>query len=130
MSQPAIKKEAYRLITRQLILIAGLAAIFLLVRGVKSGLSVFVGGLAYWLPTFIFVWRVFARATARAAKQFMLIFAAGESVKLFLSAILFVLVINYLPVELGSVLIGFIGAVVAFWIASVMLLAKHQETSE
>jgi len=83
-----------------------------------------LGGLAYWLPTLLFVWRIFARATARAAKQFLILFMAGESIKLLLSALLFVFIVTHLPVNTVSVLIGFVGAVVSFWIASLFCLTK------
>lgn len=122
-----IKKEAYRIIYWQLFLVMGLALVLLLLQGVQSGFSVLLGGLAYWLPTLLFVWRVFARATVRAAKQFLVLFVAGEGIKLLLSAVLFVLVVKYLPVNLLSVLMGFIGAVVSFWIASMFLLTRRHE---
>src|SRR5262249_39249912 len=124
-----IKKEAYRIIYWQLILIMGLALVLFLLQGIQSGFSALLGGMAYWLPTLLFVWRVFAKTTAKAAKQFLLLFVAGEGVKLLLSAILFVLIVKYLPIHVLSVLIGFVGAVVSFWIASMLLLTKHEGVS-
>ncbi len=125
-----IKKEAYQIIYGQLILIMGLALVLFLLQGMRSGLSTLVGGLAYWLPTLLFVWRVFTRAGARAAKQFLMLFVAGESVKLLLSAVLFVVIVKYLPIDLFSVLAGFIGAVVSFWIASLYFLTRHEGNSQ
>ncbi len=122
-------KEAFRILYWQLLLIMGLAVVLFLLQGTRSGLSTLLGGLAYWLPTLAFVWRVFARATARAAKQFLVLFIAGEMFKLVLSAILFICIVKYLPVNLLSVLIGFIGAIIAFWIASLLLLGRHEEVS-
>ena len=121
-------KEAYRLILWQLVLIAGLALVLFLLQGIRSGLSTFVGGLAYWLPTLLFVWRVFARTGAQAARQFLFAFGIGEVIKIFLSAVLFVLAVKYLPVDTISVLIGFVGAVISFWIASIILLARQGTT--
>ncbi len=125
-----IKKEAYRIIYWQLILIVGLALVLFLLRGIQSGISAMLGGLAYWLPTLFFVWRVFARTTARAAKQFLVAFIAGEGVKLLLSAVLFVLIVKNLPVSILSVLAGFVGAVVSFWVASLFFLARHEGVTE
>jgi len=125
----AIKKEAYRIIYWQLILIMGLVLVLFLLQGTKSGFSALTGGLAYWLPTLLFVWRVFQRTTARAAKAFLFAFIAGEGIKLVLSAMLFVLIINLLPVNVLSVLLGFVGAVVSFWIASVLFLGRQGGTS-
>lgn len=126
MSGLAIKKEAYRIIYWQLVLIMGLVLVLSLLQGIQSGFSAWMGGLAYWLPTLLFVWRVFARTTARAAKQFLIAFVAGEGVKLLLSAALFVLIVKNMPVNVVSVLIGFVGAVVSFWIASVFLLTRQE----
>lgn len=125
-----IKKEAWHIVLWQFILIAGLAMIVLLLQGFHSGISAFIGSMAYWLPTVLFVWRVFARASgARVAKQFLLMFVAGEGIKLLLSAVLFVLIVNYLPVNLLAVLIGFVGAVAAFWLASIVFIAKREGMS-
>jgi len=124
-----VKKEAFRIIYWQLILIVGLALVLFLLRGIQSGFSALLGGLAYWLPTLLFVWRVFARASVQTAKQFLLLFVAGEGVKLLLSAVLFVLIVKMMPVNVLSVLIGFVGAVVSFWIASLCFL-KHEGASQ
>lgn len=127
MSFPTINKEILRIIFGQLIIIVGLAAIVLAFKGSQNAMSVLMGGLAYWVPTLIFVLRIFGRGPARGAKRFMAEFVTGEIIKLFLSGILFVLVVKYLPVEILYVLFGFIGAVVAFWISSMALLTNDQE---
>lgn len=130
MARLAVKKEAYKIIYWQLVLIMGLALVLFLFQGIQSGLSALLGGLAYWLPTLLFVWRVFARTTARAAKQFLAAFIAGEGIKLLLSALLFVLVVKFMPVNLLSVLAGFVGAVISFWIASLFLLTRQEGASQ
>lgn len=129
MSGLAIKKEVYRIIYWQLILIVGLALILFFIQGIQSSLSVLLGGLAYWLPTLLFVWCVFLRTRVRYAKQFLVSFVAGESIKLLLSATLFVLIIQHFPVHILSVLIGFVGAIVSFWIASLFLLTRQEGAS-
>jgi ATP synthase protein I len=124
------KKQAYQIIYCQLGLTVLLALTVLLFKGAQNAMSALLGGLAYWMPTLLFVWRVFARGGAQAAKQFLLLFVAGESIKLLMSGLLFVLVVKYLPVNLMYVLIGFVGAVIAFWIASMFILARHEGVSE
>lgn len=126
MSEQTGNKEIYRIIFGQLFLVMGLAVVLLLFQGIKSGLSVITGGLAYWLPTLLFVKSVFSRARVRTAKQFLAAFMIGETVRIFLSAILFLLVLNYLPVRLLPMLAGFVGAVIAFWIASLIFLGRQQ----
>lgn len=125
-----VKKEIYRIIYLQLLLILGLALILFLLQGIRSGLSTAIGGLAYWLPTMFFVRRVFGNASVRMAKQFVLAFFAGEATKLLLSAVLFVLIVKYLPVKALSVLIGYIGAIFAFWIAAIVYLSRQEGASQ
>ena len=123
----SIKTQAYQVVYWQFAIVTGLALICVLLQDVHSGYSVFLGGLAYCLPNFGFVWRVFARTSARAARQFLLGFLTGEVLKLFMSGILFVLVLRYLPVLLLPTLMGFISAVIAFWVASFFLLTRLPE---
>ncbi len=122
----SIQTEAYKLVFWQLIVTMGLALVLLILQGIQSGFSALLGGLAYCVPNIVFVWRVFKTASVRAAKQFMLAFFAGEMLKLFCSAILFLLIVKYLPVTLISLLIGYIGAIVAFWIVSAFFVMRQQ----
>lgn len=110
----------------QLMVIIMLAVIIFLLQGMQKGISALLGGLTYWLPTLIFVWRVTKHAGAHAATRFIVAFFTWETVKLFLSGALFILVIKYLPAELLYALTGFVGAVVAFWVVSVISLFKNQ----
>jgi ATP synthase protein I len=93
-----------------------------LLKGLHSGLSVAMGALSYWLPTLIFMLRVSAHAGARAATRFMIAFFAGEAIKLALCGMLFVVAIKYLQLDLGYALLGLIIAIIAFWIASILVL--------
>lgn len=122
-----IKNQAYQIVFWQLMIIMGLSVVLFLLRGIQNGISTLLGGLAYWLPTFAFVWRIFARANIRAAKEFVVTFFVGEATKLFASAILFLLIVKYLPVSILSSMFGYVSAIVAFWIASVFFLTRHQE---
>ncbi|HSW69934.1 MAG TPA: ATP synthase subunit I [Gammaproteobacteria bacterium] len=126
-----IKKQVYRIIYWQLILIMGLALLLFLLHGIQSGFSALLGGLAYWLPTFLFVCFIFAKTAAQSAKQFLLLFIAGEGLKLLLSALLFVLIIEYMPLKympanIFSILIGFVGAIISLWIASFVIFTKGE----
>lgn len=125
----SIKTQAYKIVYWQLMIIMGLAVVLFLLRGMQNGLEALLGGLAYWLPTLAFVWRVFAKASVRGAKQFMVMFFLGEGAKLLLSAVLFLLIVKYLPVTVLPVLMGYIGAIVAFWVASIFFLTRNQGAS-
>ena len=113
-----VQSEAYRLVYWQLVIIMGLSLILLLLKGVHSGLSAMLGGLAYGVPNLVFVWRVFRYTGARAAKRFIAAFFIGEAIKLFTSAFLFILMAKYLSLNVSYMVGGFCSAFVAFWIVS------------
>jgi ATP synthase protein I len=121
----SVKSEAYTLVFWQLCVVVGLALILFLLKGLQSGCSSLLGGLAYCVPNFLFVWRVFSRTSAQAASSFLVSFFAGEVSKLFLSGILFVLIVKYLTVDFKFVLAGYIAAIVAFWLVSFIFLAQE-----
>ncbi len=121
----SIKSEAYKLVFWQLFVVMGLALILFLFKGLQSGISSLLGGLAYCVPNLMFVWRVFSRTSAQAARSFLVAFLAGEVSKLFLSALLFVLIVKYLAVDFKFVLAGYICAIMAFWLVSFIFLAQE-----
>lgn len=122
-----IRIQVVKILFWQLIIIMGLALVIGLLQGKQKGVSTLLGGLAYWLPTFMFLFWVSAYAGARAAVRFVIAFFAGEMMKLFISGILFVALLKYLSIDLMYGMIGLAGAVVAFWIASVASLYDGQE---
>lgn len=124
-TQKSLKKDAYKLVLWQLIIIVALAILLFLVQGMRSGYSVLLGGMAYVLPNFMFVWRVFENTTAQGARRFLIAFVVGEATKLFLSAVLFVLIVKYLPVSVLSVLGGYITAIFGFWVVSFVYMSHE-----
>ena len=118
--QKRVQGQAYQIVYGQLAGVLILAFIALLVSGMKSSFSVFAGGMAYGLANLIFVWQVFRFTGAKAMTAFVLAFFTGEMIKLVLSAILFLLIVKFLPVSLLSTLIGLIGAIVSFWIVCLL----------
>lgn len=121
-----VKKQLFQVVNWQLIVIVGLAFLILILGGKKAGISTLLGGLAYWLPTLFFIWRVSAHTGARAAQRFLIAFFTGEVAKLVLSGVLFLLIINYAPVDLIYVLTGFVGAIIAFWIVSIVSIFRQR----
>ena len=103
----------------------GLALVIGLLQGKQKGWSAISGGLTYWIPTAIFMWRVSAHTGARAAMKFMMAFFAGEFVKLMLSAVMFAMAVKYLSTDMLYGLIGLIGAILAFWIAATTCLLSN-----
>lgn len=121
-----IQHEAYKIVFWQLagvFLLAGAALIFM---GNRHGISVLAGGLAYGLPNLLFVWRVFRFTDAQQMNRFVVEFFFGEMLKMIVSGILFVLIVKHLPVSLLSVLAGFVGAIVSFWIVCIWHFSKSK----
>lgn len=123
-----VQHQAYRIVVWQLAGVAILAMLALIVSGVTNGLSVLAGGLAYGLPNLVFVWRVFRFVGAQEMTQFLTAFFAGEALKLILSAILFLFIVKYLPVSLLSTLVGFVGAIVSFWVACMWHFSRQNNS--
>ena len=121
-----IQHQAYRIVFWQLAGVLVLALLVLPVSGITSSFSVLAGGIAYVLPNLVFVWRVFRFAGAHQMTQFITAFFLGEAMKLVLSAVLFLVIVKYLPVSLLSGLLGFAGAIVSFWIVCMWHFSKQQ----
>jgi len=119
--QKIIQHQAYKIVMLQLLGVILLSLASIAFGSLNAGFSVMAGGLAYVLPNILFVWRVFRFGGAQQMTQFVAAFFIGEMIKLFLSAILFLIIVKYLPVSLLSVLVGFIGAIISFWIACAVL---------
>jgi ATP synthase protein I len=125
-----IQHQAYRIVFLQLAGVVVLASLALMIRGITSGFSVLMGGLAYVIPNLIFVWRVFRFVGAQQMTLFVAAFFVGEAMKLFLSAILFLVIVKYLPVSLLSELVGFIGAMVSFWVVCLWHFSRDRSVKE
>ncbi|MDX1900438.1 MAG: ATP synthase subunit I [Gammaproteobacteria bacterium] len=124
MSRFVTLKDVSRIVYLQFVLMAIAAFITFLLVDKQAGLSVFLGALACWVPTFLFARLVFA--DGYSARVFLTLFVVGEALRLFLSATLFVLVVKYLPVRVLPVFAGFAGTLFAFWLASLFLLIKKK----
>lgn len=123
--QKIVQNRAYGVVAWQLFGVLLIATIALLVAGQKTGLGVLAGGLAYGLPNLVFVWRVFRYAGAQQMNRFVTAFIFGELIKLLFSGFLFVLVVKTWPVSLLSVLVGFAGAILSFWVVCMWQFSKQ-----
>lgn len=111
-----VQHEAYWLVFLQLLCVLFIACLAWLFKGLPVGLSVFAGGMTYGLPNLFFVWLVFGYVGAKQMNKFVIAFFFGEMLKLIISAILFLIIVKYLSLSLLSVLVGFIGSIISFWI--------------
>jgi ATP synthase protein I len=125
-----VQNQAYAIVFWQLACVILLAFTGFLLHGTNTGLSLLAGGMAYGLANLIFVWRVFRYVGAQQMTQFAAAFMLGEMGKLILSGILFILIVKYLPVSLLSVLVGFVGAIVSFWLVCMWQFSKQPKTNK
>lgn len=116
--QKSLQSVAFKLVFWQLMITMVLSLVILLIEGLNKGLSTLLGGSAYIVPNFIFAWRIFSHQGPGLTERFMIYFLLGEFTKLVLSAVLFVLMVKYLPVNVVFVMAGFIIAIVSFWFVS------------
>jgi ATP synthase protein I len=113
--QKSLQREALKLVFWQLMITMVLSLIILLIAGLHKGLSAFLGGSSYIIPNFIFAWRVFSYSGPHLSDRFMFAFLLGEFTKLILSAILFILIVKYVPVNMIFVMTGYAIAIFSFW---------------
>ena len=78
--------------------------------------SVFLGGIAGFLPNFLFACRV-SRSKLKAPKQFLNSFYAGESLKLISTAALFYFILRLPDVRIVPLFVGFMAVIAVFWFA-------------
>jgi ATP synthase protein I len=114
MLQP-FRAQAYKLIYAQIAVILLLFFCFWLFKNIQAGYSAFLGGMACVIPSVYFVKKVFS-SYKRSSQKIVLDFYLAEFIKLFLSAILLVLIFKLLPVKLVALVSGYISAYLAIWL--------------
>ncbi len=100
-----------------------LAAIaFLSWRGPVAGYSGLCGGLIAWLPNLYFAHKAFRFSGARAAKEIIQSFYAGEAGKFILTAALFTLTFaGVKPLDPLAVFAGFLLTQMVSWFAPLLM---------
>lgn len=89
------------------------------VGGWQKALSSALGGLAAFIPNLYFALRVSGSAE-QEARKILRSFYVGESVKLLLTAALFILIFQIPSIEILPLLAGYIAALSVFWFALLM----------
>lgn len=89
------------------------------VGGWQKAFSSALGGLAAFIPNLFFALRVSASA-GQEPRKILRSFYAGESVKLFMTAALFVLIFQIPGLKIMPLLAGYIAALSVFWFALLM----------
>jgi ATP synthase protein I len=88
-------------------------------EGWPKALSSAMGGIAAFIPNLYFALRISGAAGQEAGKV-LRSFYIGESVKLLLTALLFMLIIQIPNIDILPLLAGFISALSVFWFALLM----------
>ena len=126
MIQNQLYSIACKLIAGQLIGVVAVACFMALVKNPICGFAALVGGLPYVLLNGLFALWVFRYNRAQDVYKFITAFMFGEAFKLVLGASLFLVVVQYLPFSLLCSLIGFIGAIISFWMASLWCFTRRK----
>jgi ATP synthase protein I len=89
------------------------------VWGWQKALSPALGGLAAFIPNLYFALRISGTAE-QEARKILNSFYAGETVKLILTATLFMLIFQIPNIEILPLLVGYVAALSVFWFALLM----------
>lgn len=100
------------------------AVVATLVFDTVAGGSALLGGAICVIPNGIFAFLALRHAGARAARRIANAFYMGEAIKLLLTALLFAIVLAWLPVNASAVLLSFIVCMQGQWLAPVFFRAR------
>jgi F0F1-type ATP synthase assembly protein I len=102
-----IRHQAHKVLFFQLTIVLLLAVVVLFVKDAPSGFSVFSGGLAYIVPSLLFITKIFSSKLKRLPSKIFIDFYCGELIKLILSFLLLLLLFNFIPVNIIYILLGY-----------------------
>jgi ATP synthase protein I len=87
--------------------------------GWQKGLSSMLGGIVAFVPNLYVALRI-SGSVGQEAGKILRSFYVGESVKLLLTAVLFMMIIQIPNIEILPLLAGYIAALSVFWFALLM----------
>ena len=105
-----------KILRLQIIVVLMICLGFYIVGEGSRVLSSFLGGVAAFLPNLYFALRM-ARVTEQDAQKIVRSFYAGESGKLILTAMLFIMIFQIPTIELLPLLAAYVAALSVFWFA-------------
>ena len=111
---PAVRKQAYMSVCWPLgsVLIVSLAA---LIFSTIFSYSMLLGGMIWFLPSGYFAIKLF-HYVETDPRRFIALFYKNEVIKLVFVALLFILVVKWIPVSFVGLLAGYLCAQVVFWL--------------
>jgi len=108
-----------RILSCQLLIILIITAALAVYGGMNFAISSALGGIAAFVPNLYFALRV-QKAAGLPARKVMNSFYAGESGKLILTALIFLMIFKVPNVTILPLLVGYIAALSVFWFALLM----------
>lgn len=115
------RQKAYIFVGFQIVAVSVVAVGCGLWRDWAAAYAVLLGGGCYIIPSFCYTYQLFADTRARAVSQIILRFYLGEILKLLTSAVLFLVLVKYVPIQVEMALVGFITAALGFWLVPFFL---------
>lgn len=111
-----VRQQTYKILILQITIVLSLALIAVFWSGLTAGYSVFLGGLAYVVPSVFLVKKIFpSKANNRQPAKMLIDFYSGEIIKLVLSLILLVLLFKLTTVRIIPLMSGYMGACLALF---------------
>jgi len=93
------------------------SALALVVGGVAQARSALLGGLVGFLPNAYFAVKFGRSDPRKSAKEVVRTFYLGESIKLIITALLFLFVFQLPGIVFMPLFIGFLSVIMVFWFA-------------
>ena len=106
-----------RVLQLQALTILVISALALVLGGMQQARSALLGGLVGFLPNAYFAVQFGRQAPSRTAKEVVRTFYLGESIKLIITALLFVLVFQLPGILFMPLFTGFVAVIMVFWFA-------------
>jgi len=100
----------------QILIITLTVLAFAITGGWHKALSPALGGAAAFIPNLYFALRIY-RSAGHEAKKIVRSFYVGESGKLLLTAVLFIMIFQIQAIEILPLLTGYVTALSVFWFA-------------
>lgn len=108
------KQLLTRFLQLQLVVVLIIAMMIGLTWSVSAGVSALFGGLLVWVPSIVLAIVVFARRSYRDPKKIVSAFYIGETIKITLTALLLIILLQLYAVNLIALLIGMIAVYVTY----------------
>lgn len=120
---PAIRKQAYLSVCFPLggVMVVSLAA---LIFSTILSYSIVLGGIIWFLPHGYAAIKLFHHIETKP-KRFMMIFYKSEIIKLLLVALLFILVVKWIPASFFGLLVGYLCAQMIFCLYHLMDVIRN-----